>query len=67
MNIIKNNISIKFGAGVYFHILSGKKETHLVMHAEAKIRVLFYCNMSTATATTTSKEGIFLFLSLNMR
>ena len=37
MNIIKNNISIKFGAGVYFHILSGKKETHLVMHATSSV------------------------------
>ena len=28
-----------------------------------KNRVQFYCTMSTATATTTSKEGIFYFLA----
>ena len=51
------------------HILYSKKETRLSMYdlihfsnLLSRYRVQFNCNMSTATATTTNKEGI-LYLS----
>ena len=65
MTIIFLNNSVRFGAGVQFYILCGKKKTHLAMHRFNPLSQIHFlgvylrqkiesdstaCNMSTATA-----------------